>query len=68
MCYHGNEGPCRWQQGRNLRCLPGNDQQGAPPSPDTGLHYPRTPASTRIHVRSGGNKLLSDHSKAGNQR
>lgn len=63
MCYHGNGGPCRWPQGRSLHCLPGNGQQGAPPSPDTGLHYPRTPVSTYTPVRSGGSRGLSDHLK-----
>lgn len=62
--YHGNAGPCRWPQGRSLRCLPGSDLQGAPPSPDTGLHYPRIQADTHNHAGSGRTRLLSDQFKA----
>lgn len=67
MCYHDNAGLCRRPQGRSLHCLPGSGQQGAPPSPDTGLHYPHTLAGTHTLARSGGTKLLSHQVKAGNQ-
>lgn len=60
MCYRGNAGPCRWPRGRSLRCPPGNGRQGAPLSPNTGLHYPRTPAGTHTHARSGGIRLKQE--------
>ncbi len=48
--YCGNEGLCMWLWGRSHRCPPGSGQQGAPLSPNTEFHFPRTPRG--IHSAS----------------